>query len=101
VTTLSEKAKKLKRKLIDEYSIVDSGGLSILEAGLEAFDRATAAKTRIDEEGMTLPDRFGTLKPHPLLTTERDARAQWHMALKALNLDLEPLNAGPGRPAGR
>ncbi len=98
---LSYKAKKLKQKLIEEYSISDSGGLAILQTGLEAYDRAEAARASIEQYGMLVPDRFKIPKPHPLLTVERDARSQWLQALKQLNLDIEPLNQGPGRPAGR
>jgi phage terminase small subunit len=98
---LSYSAKKLKKKLISEYSISDSGGLAILESGLQAYDRAAKARETIDTDGMVIFDRFGATKAHPLLSVERDARSQWLMALKALNLDLEPLNSGPGRPAGR
>jgi glutathione S-transferase len=47
-----------------------------------------------------MADRFGQPKPHPLLATERDARAQFLAALKALNLDLEPLRDRVGRPGG-
>jgi hypothetical protein len=36
-----------------------------------------------------------------LLPVERDSRAQWLAALKALNLDLEPLHDKPGRPGGK
>ena len=46
------------------------------------------------------PDRFGQVKSHPLLSVERDSRAQYLAALKALNLDLEPLRDKPGRPGG-
>jgi len=97
---LSRKALKIKSKLIEEYELDDSGGLAILQAGLEAFDRAAKAMQTINKEGMTLPDRFGALKAHPLLNTERDARSQWLHALKMLNLDIEPLKDRAGRPSG-
>jgi len=50
---------------------------------------------------MTLSDRWGQLKINPLCAVERDARAQFMAAMKALNLDLEPLRDKPGRPPGR
>lgn len=98
---LSGEAKKLWRDLVSEYSIDDAGGLAILKTGLEAYDRATAARLEIDREGMSIVDRFGAKKPHPLIPAERDARGQWLAALKQLNLDIEPLRDGPGRPPGR
>ena len=98
---LSRQAKKLKKSLIKEYQIDDPGGLAILQTGLEAFDRAAEARQAIDTDGMTIIDRFGIKKPHPLLACERDARAQFLQAIKQLNLDIEPLKDRSGRPAGR
>jgi P27 family predicted phage terminase small subunit len=96
--TLSREAKNLWRGIQEEYSIEDAGGLAILQAGLEAFDTMRRCQKIIGREGMQLPDRFGQMKAHPLLTVERDSRAQMLGALKQLNLDLEPLRNGPGRP---
>ena len=68
---------------------------------MEAFDRMKLAAAEIARDGQTIIDRFEQPKPHPLLATERDSRSQLLMALKSLNLDLEPLRDGPGRPGGR
>jgi P27 family predicted phage terminase small subunit len=97
---LSSEAKSLWRKLTAEYGIDDEGGFQILRVGLEAFERMRACQAQIELAGMTTLDRFGQLRANPLLTTERDCRAQFLAALKALNLDLEPLHARPGRPGG-
>jgi hypothetical protein len=88
-------------EILKEYSIDDAAGLRILRVALEAFDRAQAARAAIDKEGMTVMDKFGQIKPHPLLPIERDSRAAFLAGLKALNLDLEPLQTRPGRPSGR
>lgn len=98
---LSKEAKQKWRKLITEYGIDDAGGKEILRAGLEAFDRAQTARANIDKVGLLIKDRFGVVKPHPLIACERDARAAYLQALKQLNLDIEPLRDGPGRPGGR
>ena len=45
-------------------------------------------------------DRYGQLKAHPAVNIERDARAAMLAALKAMNLDVEPLRDRPGRPGG-
>jgi P27 family predicted phage terminase small subunit len=95
---LSREAKKLWRDILDEFDLSDSAGLRILQTALEAMDRAQAARQAIDLEGMTVLDKFGQLKPHPLLPTERDSRAAFLAGLKALSLDLEPVRSGPGRP---
>ncbi len=100
-STLSAEAAGWWKRLITEYSIEDEAGLLILQTALEALDRMRAAQRAIKKEGMQVADRFNVMKPHGLLPVERDSRAQLMMALKALNLDIEPLRDGPGRPGGR
>jgi P27 family predicted phage terminase small subunit len=99
-SNLSAEAGKKWKALVEEYDIADAAGLQILTAGMEAFDRMRGAQRRIKAEGQTFKDRFGQLRAHPLLPVERDARAAMLAALKALNLDLEPLHDKPGRPGG-
>ena len=98
---LSKDAKKMWKGLIAEYGINDVAGLRILRVALESYDRAQAARETIDREGLTVTDKWKQVKSHPLLPIERDSRAAFLSGLKALNLDLEPLRDGPGRPAGR
>jgi P27 family predicted phage terminase small subunit len=98
---LSLEARKIWKEILSEYDIDDAAGIRILRVAMEAFDRAQAAREKIDLEGMSITDKFGQIKPHPLLPIERDSRAAFLSGLKALNLDIEPLRDGPGRPAGR
>jgi len=98
---LSGEAAKIWKEILDEYSIDDAAGLRILRVALESFDRAQAARTAIDKDGLTVIDKAGQVKSHPLLPIERDSRAAFLAGLKALQLDLEPLRDRPGRPAGR
>ena len=98
--TLSAEARSWWRKLSREYEISDEGGKLLLLMSLEAFDRLRGAQRAIKRDGASIQDRWGQVKQHPLLTTERDARAQMLMALKQLNLDVEPLRDRPGRPGG-
>lgn len=100
-TGLSAEARAWFRKLTSEYGISDPGGLLILRTGMEALDRLRGCQASIKAEGAAVKDRWGQVKPHPLLAAERDARAQLLAALKQLNLDVEPLHDGPGRPPGR
>jgi P27 family predicted phage terminase small subunit len=97
---LSKEAKQIWHKLVVEYGIDDAGGLEILRAGLEAFDRAQKARQSIDKIGLLVKDRFAAVKPHPLIACERDARAAYLQALKQLNMDLEPLK-DIGRQPGK
>jgi len=89
------------RGLADEYDITDSGGLRWLEIYADADTTVRDGEDAIKKDGMTFLDRFGQAKAHPLLSVIRDARAQKMAALKALCLDMEPLNDRPGRPGGR
>lgn len=98
---LSVESKKIWKEILDEYSIEDAAGLRILRVALESFDRAQSAREAIDKDGMTVKDKAGQTKPHPLLPIERDSRAAFLSGLKSLNLDLEPLRDRPGRPGGR
>ena len=97
---LSAESKRWWQKISEEYRLDDEAGLLILQTACEAFDRMRGAQHQIAEDGTTFQDRFGQIKGHPLLPTERDARAQLLAALKQLNLDIEPLADHPGRPPG-
>lgn len=98
---LSKEGQEIWREILQEYTIDDAAGLRILRVALEAFDRAQAARTAIDKDGLTVIDKAGQIKSHPLLPIERDSRAAFLAGMKALNLDLEPLRDRPGRPSER
>lgn len=98
---LSKEARKWWSQLQVDYQIDDTAGQLILSTAAEAFDRMRGAQATIAEEGAVVRDRFGQPKAHPATVAERDSRAAMLNALKALNLDLEPLKDSPGRPAGR
>lgn len=84
----SAAAKRIFREIVSEYSIEDAGGLKILAAGCEAWDRARKAREEIDKLGMMVADRWGQPKINPLCAVERDSRAQWLQSLKLLKLDI-------------
>jgi P27 family predicted phage terminase small subunit len=97
---LSAEARKIWDELLSEYVIEDTAGLKILRVACEAFDRCQSARRLIDADGMTVIDKAGQTKSHPLLPIERDSRAAFLAGLKSLNLDYEPSKA-VGRPPGR
>lgn len=96
--TLSATAQSWWRRLRLEYQIDDSAGLLLLGAAMEALDRTNDSEARVRRDGAFVKDRFGQLRPHPGIAVARDARGQLLASLKALNVDLEPLRDGPGRP---
>ncbi|MDA8124031.1 MAG: hypothetical protein M0009_02420 [Deltaproteobacteria bacterium] len=98
---LSSEAKKIWKEILAEYSIDDAAGLRILRVALESFDRAQAARVAIDRDGLTVIDKAGQVKSHPLLPIERDSRAAFLSGLKGLNLDILPPQNRPGRPNGK
>ena len=98
---LSKAAKAFWRQIQHEYSVTDGAGLRILANACECMDRAEAARAQINREGLTVKNRMGTSVVNPLCNVERDARSGMLQSLKALNLDIEPLRDGPGRPGNR
>jgi P27 family predicted phage terminase small subunit len=96
---LSIEAKAWWRKIVEQWDL-DDPALLILEGALEAFDRMRQAQAIIAEQGVTTKDRFKQVKQHPATLVERDAKAALLRGIKALGLDLEPINPGPGRPLG-
>lgn len=98
---LSKESREIWKKLIAEYGFEDQGGLELLKIYCQTSDRAKDCRKEIDKEGMQVKDRFGQLKPHPLLTAEKEARSIMLAALRQMNLDVIPNNAGVGRPSGK
>lgn len=86
---LSTAAQQLWTRLRREYELDDAAAEVLLLSALEARDRAAEARERIDKEGLTVEDRFGQAKPHPLLAVERDSKSTMHAALRQLHLGPE------------
>lgn len=95
---LSAPARRWFKSMQTEYGITDSGGLSLLIAAAEAWQRAAEARALVSKAGCVVQDRFGQSVPHPAVKIERESRGQLLTALKALQLDIEPVKP-PGRPA--
>ena len=71
-----------------------------MQTALEAFDRMRHAQSILAEAGTVISDRFGQQRAHPATIIERDARAAMLAALRALNLDIEPLRGRTERFEG-
>ena len=97
---LKPDGRKLYRDLVSEYQITDAAGLALVTTACECLDRMRAAQVAIEQHGEVVTDRYGQVKVNPAATLEKDSRAGMLAALKALNLDLEPLKE-IGRPPGR
>jgi len=99
--TTRPEARKIVKRLASEYQIDDPAGEHLLVTFADACSLELDCMDRIALDGLMVEDRFGQKKAHPLISSARDARAQKLAALKALNIDLEPLHDKPGRPPGR
>jgi phage terminase small subunit len=71
-----------------EYKLRDASALALLASTLEAQARCRKCRTAIDRDGETTVDRWGQVKPHPLLAAERDARAAFQAGMRLLGLDI-------------
>lgn len=67
--------------------VLDSHHLKLLEAACRAWDRMTEAQRIVEEEGPVYEDRFGQPKKHPAVDTERQARNEFRLLLRELQLD--------------
>jgi P27 family predicted phage terminase small subunit len=83
-----------------EYQIVDPAGLTLLAVAGAALDRMQQAQDSIAQHGALVAGASGQLRANPACALERDARTGFLSAMRALNLDVEPLRDRPGRPAG-
>lgn len=88
----------LWREMIAEFAISDPAGLALLATAAECVDRMRAAQKAIKEHGEIVVDRYGAPKLNPACSLEKDARNGMLASLRALNLDVEPLRDGAGRP---
>jgi P27 family predicted phage terminase small subunit len=90
---------QLYRDIAAEYEITDSAGTALLTTACECLDRMRAAQRAIEEHGEMTLDRYGCPKINPAIGLEKDSRAHFILALKALSLDIEPIRNRVGRPA--
>jgi phage terminase small subunit len=88
----------LWREMVAEYGIADPAGLALLSTAGECLDRMRAAQVAIKAHGEIVVDRYGAPKLNPACNLEKDARNGMMAAFRALNLDVEPLRDGLGRP---
>lgn len=96
--SLRDDGREFFQSVVAEYAIGDPAGLALLARASECVDRIAAAQVAIAEHGELVIDRYGAPKLNPACGLEKDARAGFLAALRALNLDIEPLRDGPGRP---
>ena len=85
---LREVEAEMWRAIVGEHRFDDTASLALLRTALESHQRARMCREAVDKDGLTARDRFGNIRPHPLLAAERDARAAFLQAMRSLNLDI-------------
>jgi hypothetical protein len=85
---------------MDDFDISDEHGFFLLGEAMAAFDRVLDARALIVKHGALIEGPSGALRPNPALVVERDSAARMLACLKLLNIDVEALRDGPGRPPG-
>jgi P27 family predicted phage terminase small subunit len=84
---LSERCRDWWRSVVDEYDL-EQHHLHLLRLGAEAIDRAEEARVILAAEGIVV--RSGdTVKAHPAVAIERDARLAAARLIRELDLDVE------------
>ena len=85
----------------ENYSL-DLHHTKLLVGACESLDRATEAREILLRDGLTILDRYGVTKCHPMVRVEQGSKSQFASLVRALGLDLAestnvPLNALTGR----
>jgi P27 family predicted phage terminase small subunit len=71
-------------KMVLENFDLEESELPLLEAACVSWDRACEARRLIDEQGLTVSDRFGQLKANPACGIERDSLATYGRLIRQL-----------------
>ena len=75
--------RKWINKVKSTWQLDDHHQRILILAG-QAWDRAQDAKILVDTDGSTIKDRFGQMKPHPMIEVERQiARGEEAQALRS------------------
>jgi len=86
-THLGKRAKHFFQSIVADFEFEDHH-VEILTEAANALDRAERCRLQIAKAGETFVDRWGQLRPHPLLAAERDSRALFARLLRELGLDI-------------
>ncbi|MDP8975746.1 MAG: P27 family phage terminase small subunit [Actinomycetota bacterium] len=82
-------------KTVAEGHYLEEWQYRTLTSACEAWDRGVQAREQIDAEGLTITDRFGQSKAHPLLAVERDCRIAFLRAVRELALEVDGPASSP------
>ena len=93
---LAQTEAALWRRLQTEFELTDAAAVVLLGLLCRNLQLSRECRERIEADGKVLQNG----REHPLLKIQRDADKAAANALKAMQLDVEALRPGPGRPPG-
>jgi hypothetical protein len=94
--SLDRRRRALWRAIVADYELSDAE-YQILEDALRLTQRADEAANIVNDEGVTIADRYGTPKTHPAVDVELRCRVNAARLLRQLHVEL-PDHAVP-RPS--
>jgi phage terminase small subunit len=86
---LSAEAQQLWRRLHRTYTIDLPASVLLLSTLAEAWDRARACREALDGQSLTITDKHGGVKVHPLIVEERNCREQVARLARVLRIHTE------------
>ena len=85
---LSARSRRIWKAIVDDYDLDrEMHSLAVLRLGLEAADRAEAARLQIRRDGLFVSDRYGCIKAHPAERVAKDAAVICARMFRELSLD--------------
>ena len=98
---LTARSKTFWRAMIADYALDDVPARELLMRACDAMDRADNARTILAEEGLTVTDRYGQVKPHPAAAIEVQNRTSVARLLRELRVLDPPEEERPPRMGRR
>ena len=93
---LGEPGRRLWRQVLADYELAASE-LAVLECACTAYDRHAQASAILNDEGMSVLDRYGVAKLHPMCSVVRDSTTLLARCLRQLDVDLDDAAPRPAR----
>ncbi len=95
ISHLSKKMQEFYNSIISDFAL-ESHHEALLIRACESLDLSDQCREQVATDGLTTKDRYGSIKPHPLIKIGLDAKSNARLLLRELGLDLEPPKE-PGR----
>ena len=75
--------------VVEDYEL-EPHHLRLLTLAAESWDRCCQARATLDADGLTFIDDRKNIRPHPLISVEKDSRIAFARMIRELDLDVQP-----------